>query len=517
MPPLGTDQLKYPVEPFLAIQGRNSRSQFPGHSISVIEKDRTEPNSRKDTMNKKQLIALGVPADCVTDAVACIHAAAKAKMLRSFNPKQIIPEIVASPEAYQADDLFGPLAQSLIAFRAEDIPTEPIDFVQWGEDIDEASREQMRNACRLPMATGAALMPDAHVGYGLPIGGVLACENAVVPYAVGVDIACRMRLSITDLPVGMVQRNDASECQELDKALHSGTKFGVGKDWSRPYHHDVLDEDWTVTRVTREVKDRARNQLGTSGSGNHFAEWGIVELPENDLGIEPGQYVGLLSHSGSRGAGSKVCNHYTQVAQHAVPTRYRHDKQLRHLAWLSLDSQEGQEYWAAMNLMGQYAAANHEVIHRNVIRLSGAQVLAHVENHHNFAWKEQHGGKEVVVHRKGATPAGVGALGVIPGNMADTAFIVRGRGLAASLDSASHGAGRRMSRKAAKSQFRWQEWRDHLRKKNVRLLAGGLDEVPGAYKNIHEVMRAQSDLVDIVGTFQPAIVMMCGDGSRPED
>lgn len=468
-------------------------------------------------MNKKQLVALGVPEDCVNDAVACIHAAAKAKKLRSINPKQLIPNVVSSPETYQTHEIFGPLAAALIEFKASDIPHDPIDFQQWGDDIDENSREQMRNACRLPMAVGAALMPDAHLGYGLPIGGVLACENAVVPYAVGVDIACRMRLTITDLPVETVQRNDAKACKELDEALHKGTKFGTGKDWKRPYHHDVLDEDWTVSRVTREVKDRARKQLGTSGSGNHFVEWGIVELPQNDLDIEAGKYVALLSHSGSRGAGAKVCNHYTQVAQQSVPSRYRNDKQLRHLAWLSLDSQEGQEYWAAMNLMGRYAAANHEVIHRNVIRLSGAQVLSHVENHHNFAWKEVHDGNEVIVHRKGATPAGVGALGVIPGNMADKAFIVRGRGGAGSLDSASHGAGRRMSRKAAKSKFRWQEWHEHLREKNVRLLAGGLDEVPGAYKDIHEVMRAQSDLVDVVGTFQPRIVMMCGDGSRPED
>ena len=140
-----------------------------------------------------------------------------------------------------------------------------------------------------------------------------------------------------------------------------------------------------------------------------------------------------------------------------------------------------------------------------------------MENHHNFAWLEEHNGKQLYVHRKGATPAGVGALGVIPGNMADSAFIVRGKGNPASLNSASHGAGRKMSRTKAKEMFRWGEWKDHLNKKNVRLLAGGLDEVPGAYKNIHDVMAAQQDLVEIVGEFMPRIVMMCGDGSRPED
>ncbi len=130
---------------------------------------------------------------------------------------------------------------------------------------------------------------------------------------------------------------------------------------------------------------------------------------------------------------------------------------------------------------------------------------------------EQHNGQSLYVHRKGATPAGEGALGVIPGNMADSCFIVRGKGNAASLDSAAHGAGRRMSRTAAKKEFNWASWRDHLSQKNVRLLAGGLDEVPGAYKNIHDVMSAQQDLVEVVGEFMPRIVMMCGDGSRAED
>ena len=140
-----------------------------------------------------------------------------------------------------------------------------------------------------------------------------------------------------------------------------------------------------------------------------------------------------------------------------------------------------------------------------------------VENHHNFAWIEEHQGQKMYVHRKGATPAGAGDLGVIPGNMADSCFVVRGKGNSGSLDSASHGAGRRMSRTAAKREFNWKQWQDHLSDRNVRLLAGGLDEVPGAYKNIHDVMAAQTDLVDVIGEFMPRIVMMCGDGSRPED
>ncbi|MGI9518421.1 MAG: RtcB family protein [Pirellulaceae bacterium] len=468
-------------------------------------------------MNKKQLIRLGVPEDCVREAVDAVQRHAKSKTPESERPKKLIPKILDAPEVYLTNESWCDFARRLIQWRNEDHRDSSIEYCQWGEDLDKNSRQQMANACRLPMAVGAALMPDAHSGYGLPIGGVLALKDAVVPYAVGVDIACRMKMTVTDLPVEIVEQNNPAKCRELDASLEEGTLFGVGKSWKRPYHHDVLDEDWSITAVTREVQDRAREQLGSSGSGNHFVEWGILTLPENELGLDAGQYVALLSHSGSRGAGARVCQRYSDIARRKLPARFRNDSQLRHLGWLNLEDAEGQEYWAAMNLMGQYASANHAVIHRNVTRLAGAQVLATVENHHNFAWEEVHDGQTVFVHRKGATPAGAGVLGVIPGNMADSAFVVRGKGLDASLHSASHGAGRRMSRTEAKRRFRWGEWHDHLKKHNVRLLSAGLDEVPGAYKNIHDVMAAQTDLVEVVGEFMPRIVKMCGDGSRPED
>ena len=326
-----------------------------------------------------------------------------------------------------------------------------------------------------------------------------------------------MKLTVTDLPVERLVENDALQCAELDRALEQGTLFGTGGKWKRRQEHEVLDEDWSITAVTRQNRDRAADQLGTSGSGNHFVEWGLLTLPVSDFGLQAGQYVALLSHSGSRGPGAQTCRRYTELAQRMAPARIRNDPHLKHLSWLPLDTEEGRDYWAAMNLMGRFASANHEVIHRNVTRLSGAESLATIENHHNFAWLEKHQGQEWVVHRKGATPAGEGELGVIPGNMADSCFVVRGKGNAESLRSASHGAGRRMSRTKAKQQFHWKTWREHLRERKVRLLAGGLDEVPGAYKNIHEVMAAQADLVEVVAEFMPRIVMMCGDGSRPED
>jgi tRNA-splicing ligase RtcB len=221
-----------------------------------------------------------------------------------------------------------------------------------------------------------------------------------------------------------------------------------------------------------------------------------------------------MTHSGSRGAGASVCQVYSNIARAQLPSRY---SDLGRLAWLDLDSQEGQEYWLAMNLMGDYAAANHDVIHRLIAKNLGADVIAQVENHHNFAWRETHAGREVIVHRKGATPAAAGQLGVIPGTMADPAFVVRGLGLEESLNSASHGAGRQMSRTQAKQRFNWRAVQKQLEQRGVRVLSAGADEVPGVYKNIEQVMAEQRDLVEIIARFDPKIVKMCGDGSKAED
>jgi tRNA-splicing ligase RtcB len=411
-------------------------------------------------------------------------------------------------------------------------PSEPTTapWRQWGADIDAKAVDQMRQAVRLPVAVAGALMPDAHVGYGLPIGGVLATDDAVVPYAVGVDIACRMKLSVLDLPVDWLDaRRD-----ELVNALEKETRFGIGGCFggqsggrrdplgARPREHDVLDDDWDVSPITRRNRDKARAQLGTSGSGNHFVEFGTFTVDAAGaaaLGLDrSGSHLALLSHSGSRGTGAAVCDHYSKLAMARHPDLPR---EMRHLAWLPLDSDEGGEYWAAMSLMGRYAAANHAVIHRHVIRAVGARVILDIENHHNFAWQEEHMidgvHRRVVVHRKGATPAAAGVVGIIPGSMAAPGFVVRGRGVAASLESASHGAGRRMSRTQARETYRWPHVRGLLEERGVQLLSAGIDEVPHAYKDIHEVMAAQADLVETLGRFDPRIVKMAPEGERPED
>lgn len=398
-----------------------------------------------------------------------------------------------------------------------------IPYRQWGTDIEEGALRQMENARALPVAVAAALMPDAHQGYGLPIGGVLAAENAVIPYAVGMDIACRMKMTVLDLPVSTL----TGQPEKLTNALLRETVFGVGSKMRRKHVHPVMDEDWDVSPVTRQNKDKAWAQLGTSGSGNHFVEFGVLSLERPALlwsspgtagrhggELPAGSYLALLSHSGSRGTGGAVATHYSRLAADMRPEL---PKEQKHLAWFDLDSREGREYWGAMQLMGKYSAASHELIHRAVARNLKADVLADVENHHNFAWKETHFGRDVVVHRKGATPAREGVLGVIPGSMGTPGYVVRGRGNAESLHSASHGAGRRMSRKAANERFTRNDMKAFLAERGVTLLSAGVDECPMAYKDIDEVMRQQDDLVEVVARFDPKLVRMCGSGERGED
>jgi tRNA-splicing ligase RtcB len=464
-------------------------------------------------MNTKDFIRLGVPLGEATRRATDFVT----KFILSGGDKTRLGEevkaIIANPSAFIEDNLRGEFAKALL--NAPPPPrSEPIKYRQWGEGLEHEAVMQMEKACLLPVAVAGALMADAHVGYGLPIGGVLATENAVIPYAVGVDIACRMKMTVLDLPARDLERHQ----DRLTRAIEAETRFGVGASFQNRRQHEVLDADWNVSPVTKQNKDRAWSQLGTSGSGNHFVEFGLFTAHGKIQDLEPGTYVALLSHSGSRGTGAAVCDHYSKIAFSQFPDL---PKELKRLAWLSLDSHEGQEYWAAMELMGRYAAANHAMIHQHLAANLNAQVLLDLENHHNFAWKERHviNGieKELVVHRKGATPAGQGVLGIIPGSMASPGFVVAGKGNAESLNSASHGAGRVMSRKAANEKFNWKDANRFLRQQGVTLISAGLDEIPMVYKNIHQVMAAQSDLVTILGQFDPKLVKMAPSGERAED
>ena len=467
-------------------------------------------------MNSKQLIELGVPKRALNEAGTLIIALRDSGADMSRLPEEIAA-IVAQPEAFLGDSLRAALARELYepAFKMRETPA---PWRQWGEGLDAAAVAQLANACTLPIATAGALMPDAHVGYGLPIGGVLATENAVIPYAVGVDIACRMKLTVYERKASTLE----GMRDRLANIIEDETRFGMGSEFEARRNHDVMDDDWTVSPITKHLREKAWKQLGTSGSGNHFVEFGeftvnaaeSLRFEEDGRHIPPGNYLALLSHSGSRGTGAQVCQHYSRIAMD------RHAKlpaQLKHLAWLDLASEPGAEYWAAMELMGRYAAANHACIHKYITKKVGAAILLDIENHHNFAWKEQHNGREVIVHRKGATPAGAGVMGVIPGSMATPGFVVRGRGKAESLNSASHGAGRVMSRTKAQQSFTWSTVKKQLKIAGVDLLSAGIDECPGVYKDIHAVMSAQTDLVDVMGTFMPRIVKMSPPGEKAED
>ena len=369
--------------------------------------------------------------------------------------REELGRVAASPEVFLDDPGYGRLAQLLCEQAARGgafVPRESdAPYRIWGDNLDATALQQMKNACKLPVAVSGALMPDAHVGYGLPIGGVLATHDAVIPYAVGVDIACRMKLTVLDLPVAtLIRRSGTADARAIERE----TRFGMGAIVQAPRQHDVMDRGLDASRPSPpRLKDRAWSQLGTSGSGNHFVEFGELTVFDDDvLGLSPGTYLALLSHSGQP-------RHRRADRAALQPARARRAsraaQELSHLAWLDLSSEAGQEYWAAMELMGQYAAANHALIHAHIARALGVEVLLDIENHHNFAWRERHrlpdgSEAEVIVHRKGATPAGAGVLGIIPGSMGTPGYVVRGKGVAASLNSAAHGAGRRMSRTQAK-------------------------------------------------------------------
>ena len=425
----------------------------------------------------------------------------------------ILRKLVKNPDEYLEDPVLGIIAEEFAEvvvkkeFTAYHLKGESKPYRVYGRKfISQNALQQMDLAMRVPVAECGALMADAHVGYGLPIGGVLATKNEVIPYAVGLDIGCRMSLSIFEAPLEAMRRYRF----QFKQALKEETHFGIMKKNDRRSDHRVLDRrEFHETELLRQLHGKAASQIGTSGSGNHFVEFGEVELEEdNKLGVPAGVYVGLLSHSGSRGLGATIANYYTQIAI----DKCRLPKGAQHLAWLDLDSSEGMEYWIAMNLAGDYAKACHDVIHERLAKTLGLNTLCTVENHHNFAWKErQTDGRELIVHRKGATPAKEGEFGIIPGSMATPGYIVSGKGNDDALFSASHGAGRKWSRTRARNSYTKSAMKQELKKAGVTLIGGGVDEAPVAYKEIDQVMSQQTDLINVEGKFTPRIVRMCND------
>jgi tRNA-splicing ligase RtcB (3'-phosphate/5'-hydroxy nucleic acid ligase) len=439
-----------------------------------------------------------------------------AKHYKHHSNEQIITLLTAikdKPEQYLHHEVEGRIAERVIgkvnepAFKAFEIMEQSAPYkIYGGKDIEASAKKQMELAMRLPISIQGALMPDAHMGFGLPIGGVLAANNAVIPYAVGMDIGCRMALTIIDESDTFISRYN----YQIKQALKSNTHFGMEGGLDTRQEHEILDSDvFTQIPFLKPLRGKAARQLGTSGNGNHFVEFGEIALADNNtLGLPGKKYAALLSHSGSRGLGSAIAKHYTQLAMNTC----RLPREAQQLAWLDMDSEAGQEYWLTMTLAGDYARACHERIHANLLKALGIKPLCLIENHHNFAWKDTlTDGKQVIIHRKGATPAHEGELGIIPGSMTTSAYLVKGKGIDQALYSASHGAGRAMSRQKAKDSMTVSGMKKLLSNAGVTLIGGSVEENPMAYKDIEKVIEAQTSLVDIQGKFIPRIVRMNKD------
>lgn len=391
-------------------------------------------------VNGEDLIAAGYPEGKVI-GIAIKVAEQNYSELKKEDVLSLLNKVVQYPENFLDDEALGVIAQELIEKQNQDevsvIQLKVIGGVYTvfgAENIEQGAINQMEIAMKLPITVAGALMPDAHQGYGLPIGGVLATKNVVIPFGVGVDIGCRMALSIYDIPETHLLENE----NKFKRELIARTKFGAGAGWQGKLRaqHEILDRsEFNMTPFVKNLQDKAVHQLGSSGGGNHFVEFGIIEFENDDeqLSIKKGKYLALLTHSGSRGFGATVAGYYTKLAKEICKL----PQEAANLAYLDLNSSEGQEYWLAMNLAGDYASACHEVIHERLAKAIGGQVLAKVENHHNFAWKEKWNGEEVIVHRKGATPASRNVMGIVPGSMTAPGFLVRGKGEESSINSAS--------------------------------------------------------------------------------
>lgn len=470
---------------------------------------------KRKMLSGKDLSKLGYPEGAATGiAINTVY-----KHFRQSDKEKIfemLRSVINNPKAFTKDSIWSKTALVLLPSERRSMVHElnrtRLPYTTFGAaEIELGAMNQMEIVMKLPVTVGGALMPDAHQGYGLPIGGVLAVKNAVIPYGVGVDIGCRMCLTAYHLDETFLKK----EWDNLKRMLQENTCFGR-EVFKRPMDDEVLERKlFNEITILKNLKACAAKQIGSSGSGNHFVEFGLVALPDgNEWNLAHGKYLAILSHSGSRALGAEIARHYTKLAKALCLL----PGEASSLAWLDLDSEAGQEYWQAMNLAGDYASANHRHIHTRLAKALGERPVLTVENHHNFAWKEMmEDGSEAIVHRKGATPAGKDVLGIIPGSMTAPGYIVKGKGNVASLNSASHGAGRLMSRSVAKENVTSDMLRQELERNAVELVGGGLDEAPMVYKDIRRVMDYQRELVEIIGEFTPKIVRMCGDDSPAED
>lgn len=392
------------------------------------------------------------------------------------------------------------------------MPRQIGNVLAWGSDLEVETVEQAAKASRLPFVAGhVALMPDAHVGLGATIGSVIPTEGAIIPAAVGVDIGCGMIASATDLDAGQLPDNFERFLDRVEQAVPAG----LGKDHSSTRN---MSSDVRVSRtpaytgaseLTSKQVATIANQLGTLGSGNHFVE----------VCLDEGGRVWIVLHSGSRGIGNQLANRHIDAAKGVMKSLFI-TLEDPDLAYFAEGTPEFRAYIADMLWAQEYAKANREAMMDAVLdelwtfvgaEGAGAQgrggpgrEVRRINCHHNYTEREHHNGGEVWLTRKGAIRARLGDAGVIPGSMGTSSYIVRGLGNAASYESCSHGAGRRMSRSRARREISLEEFVESMSGRNWQAGKAGqlLDEAPQAYKDIDQVMADQADLVAVEHTLR---------------
>lgn len=378
-----------------------------------------------------------------------------------------------------------------------------VPIVSWCAEVDRQAMQQAENLAELPMVFDhVALMPDCHVGFGMPIGGVLACRDAVIPNAVGVDIGCGVMVARTSLPADRLEAALLRQClREWRRRIPVGfAHHGSAQDW----------EGWDAAPMksppVKHELDAARFQLGTLGGGNHF-----IELQAGDDGR-----VWLMVHSGSRNFGLKIAEHYHLMALEECRREAR-ELPASDLAWLSANGKIGCEYLDAMGFALNFAARNRECLLKVALsvlnELTGAVSDRTIAIHHNYCVVEEHGGVRVYIHRKGATAARKDQPGIVPGSMGSPSYIVRGLGNPRSFMSCAHGAGRRLGRREASRRLTAPECDRAMRGivfdgwSADRKGRPDFGEAPQAYKDIDAVMAAQDDLVSVETRLEPLAVL----------
>ena len=377
------------------------------------------------------------------------------------------------------------------------IESERVPIHLWLEDIEEGALQQAKNIANLPVSfSHVAIMPDSHQGYGMPIGGVLATQNAIIPNAVGVDIGCGMCSLRTNR-----QEIDRDTLKKIMGRIRDSVPVGFS------HHNKKQDDKWMPDLngelpIVRQEYESALKQVGTLGGGNHF-----IEIQEGSDG-----YIWIMIHSGSRNIGYTVAKHYHNLAKEKNRGR---DDVPKDLAFFREDTDEFSLYSNEMNYCIDFALANRKLIMERVKEafadeMSGVDFADFINKPHNFAARESHFGKDVIVHRKGATRARQDELGMIPGSQGTPSFIVKGKGNPKAFESCSHGAGRIMSRTKAKKTLSVEDETKSLEERGILHAVrhqSDLDEAPGSYKDIKTVMSNQEDLVDIVIELQPLAVV----------